>query len=423
MIKIGKVDKKLLIPIFNGILFLPFTIVARHTEVKSHYLIFSLCSSIGMSFSIIPLLISRIKMRKAMTNKNNKNYKNIKENKKNKIDIEIQLIYNKGSEEIKRYKFLYIFLSSLTDFLQTIIATITYNYKIKVNFWLLDILFLSLLSYIILNIKLLKHQILSITIIIVLGILLDFLFGSLLELQNNIGYFCLRFFCEFCFSFSQIINKYCMEYKFSRPYEVCLFIGIYTFCFYLFSLILSSNIPCKHNFCFLKDEKKNLKYFDNFKIYYDKINFKEIILILIEIIILGLINILTILTIKYFTPFHCVIIFVIGRILLTFEKFFEGTKLYDIIYIIILILILFSVLVYIEIIVLNFCGIQKYTKDNIEKRGELDIVLTLNNINERNDTLVNINDNKKNNDDLIINNDNNDSDLESFSSSFSSINN
>ena len=410
MIKIGKVDKKLLIPLFNGILFLPFTLIVRHSEVKRHTLILSLCSSIGMSFSIIPLLISRIKMRKAMTNKNNK------ENKKHKNDIEIELIYNKSSEWIKKYKFFYIFLSSLTDFLQTIIATITYNYKIKVNFWLLDFLFLSLLSYIILNIKLFKHQILSITIIVILGVILDFLFGSLLELNNNKSYFCLRIFCEFCFSFSQIINKYCMEYKFSRPYEVCLFIGIYTFCFFLISLIISSKFPCKHSFCYLLDEKTNLKYFDNFILYYEKINLKEIILIIIEIIILGLINILTILTIKYFTPFHSVIIFVIGRILLTFEKFFEETTLYDIIYIIILILILFNVLVYIEIIVLNFCGMQKYTKDNIEKRGELDLELTLNDYNKRDDSLFN------NNDEMKINNDN-DSYNESFSSFSSSVNN
>ena len=143
MIKIGKVDKKLLLPIFSGILFLPFTLIVRQSEIKSHYLIFSLCSSIGMSFSIIPLLISRIKMRKAMKNKHNYNKENKKkkDNKKNKNDIEIELIYNKGSEEIKKYKFFYIFLSSLTDFLQTIIATITYNYKIKVNFWLSDIFY------------------------------------------------------------------------------------------------------------------------------------------------------------------------------------------------------------------------------------------------------------------------------------------
>lgn len=415
MIKIGKVDKKLLLPIFNGILFLPFTLVLKKTEVKNHNLIFSICSSIGMSFSIIPLLISRVKMRKAMTNKQKKN----KKYKKNKSDIEIELIYNKGSEEIKKYKFFYIFLSSLTDFLQSIIAAITYDYEIKVNFWLLDILFLSLLSYIILNIKLVKHQIFSISIIIILGIILDFLFGSILEL--NFGYFCLRIFCEFCFSFSQIINKYCMEYKFSRPYEVCLFIGIYTFCFYLISLILSSNCPCKHTFCGLTDKKKNLKYFDNFKMYYDKINVTEIILVIFEIIILGLINILTILTIKYFTPFHSVIILVIGKILITSEALFEIATLYNIVYIIVLILILFFVLVYIEIIVLNFCGIQKYTKDNIEKRGELDTELTLNNYDERNNTLVNIKDNLNINDD--INNDNDDSDLESFSSKSSSNNN
>ena len=55
-----------------------------------------------------------------------------------------------------------------------------------------------------------------------------------------------------------VMAELSVEYKFSRPYEVCLFIGIYTFCFYLISLILSSNCPCKHTFCGLTDKKKIL---------------------------------------------------------------------------------------------------------------------------------------------------------------------
>ena len=89
-------------------------------------------------------------------------------------------------------------------------------------------------------------------------------------------------------------------------------------------------------------------------------------------IILGLINILSILTIKYFTPCHAIIILVIGRIILAIRRFFIEIKLKDIIYIFFLILILLVLLVYIEVIELHFCEIQKNTKENIEKRGDLE---------------------------------------------------
>ena len=91
-------------------------------------------------------------------------------------------------------------------------------------------------------------------------------------------------------------------------------------------------------------------------------------------IILCLMNILTILTIKYYTPFHLLIILIIGKIMMKAKNFFVGYEIKDIINIISLILILIGLLVFIEVIILNFCGIQKNTRDNIEKRGELDIL-------------------------------------------------
>lgn len=370
MIKLGKIDKKIFLPISAGLLFWPFSIMRSYTEMNNHYTILSLCSSMGMMLSIIPLLISRKNMKRAMSNKNFK-YKE----KKSK-NIEISLIYNKSSVEIKRYKFLYIFLSSLCDFLQTLLATIIYNNTIKVNFWLLDLVFLSSLSYFLLNTKLFRHQILSMLIIIILGIILDFLFGSLDKILDNIAYFLLRIFSEFCYSLSVIINKYCMEFKFSPPYEICLFIGIFTFLLYLILLIISSYLPCKFEFCIVKDENKNLFYFDNFLIYISKMNIKEFFLFLIEMIMLGIINLFTLLTLKHYSPCHTLIILIIGRIIILIEKFFINIELYDIMSIIIMIFILLILLVYVEIIILNFCEIQKNTKENIELRSELDTVLT-----------------------------------------------
>ena len=110
------------------------------------------------------------------------------------------------------------------------------------------------------------------------------------------------------------------------------------------------------------------------------------------------------------------IILIIGKMVLTFERFFSGIELYDIIFIILLIFIFFGLLVYVEIIELNFCGIQKYTKDNIEKRGDLDTLLADKNssrnsslitLSEENDfinnKIVNFENDNSNNDDNDIN--------------------
>ena len=422
MIKIGKIDKLLLLPVSGGLIFIPSTLILKYTEVQNHSIILSLCSSLGMMLSLIPLLISRINMKRAMSNKK------IKHQIKKENKIEIPLIYNKNNREIKAHKFIYIFISSLADFIQTIIETTIFNYQIKVNFWLLDLLFLAIISYLLLRLKLYKHQILSMSMIIILGILLDLIFGSLKELFNNFWYFLSKIFSEFCYSLSLVLNKYCMEFKFSPPYEVCLFIGLFTFFFYLIILIISSLISCNDNFdfCNLKDEKTGLKYFDSFTIYTSKIDLKEFFLLIIEVINIGYINISIILTIKYFTPYHSMIIVILGRMILTIEKLFSGIDLYNIIYIILLIFIFFGLIVYLEIIELNFCGIQKYTKDNIEKRGDIDTLLADKNssrnssaitLSEENDINnnknVNIGNDNSNNDDNDLNylNDNIDNNL------------
>lgn len=367
MIKIGKVDKKLFLPILGGILYLPFYLIREKTELQNHYIIFGICSSFGMFLAIIPLLISRILMKRSMANKIEKN------KSKSSNDIEIPLIYNKSTEEIKRFKFIFIFFSSLTDFTQSLLAIIVYDESIIINFWVIDIIFLSLLSYKLLNIEIYRHQILSMILIIIFGIIMDLSYGSLKEFFHNIGYFLLRIFCEFFFSLSQILNKYSMDIKFSPPYEVCVFIGMYTFFFYLIGLFISSNLPCNHKFCVVEDEKSNNNYFDNFKLYTNKINGKEMIYFVLEMILLGLINILNILTIKYFNPCYSIIILVIGRIVLIIRQFFIEIKTRDIVNIFILILIFLVLLLYAEIIELNFCGIHKNTKENIEKRGDLEV--------------------------------------------------
>ena len=105
------------------------------------------------------------------------------------------------------------------------------------------------------------------------------------------------------------------------------------------------------------------------------------------------------------------IILIIGRMILTIEKLFSEIDLYNIIYIIILIFIFFGLIVYLEIIELNFCGIQKNTKDNIEKRGDIDTLLADEN-SSRNSSDITLSEENDINKNKIVNNGNDNSNID-----------
>ena len=76
-------------------------------------------------------------------------------------------------------------------------------------------------------------------------------------------------------------------------------------------------------------------------------------------------NIFTLLTIKYFTPSHAVILLIIGEISFAFDSI-KNFKLF--VTIIIYCIILFMILIFTEIIELNFWNLRKNTKKNISER-------------------------------------------------------
>ena len=65
---------------------------------------------------------------------------------------------------------------------------------------------------------------------------------------------------------------------------------------------------------------------------------------------------------------------------------------------IIMVLTLVGLLVYVEIIVLNFCDIQRNTKGNIDERGQLDTLISEKDINHE-ENIEDININNKNEED------------------------
>ena len=104
--------------------------------------------------------------------------------------------------------------------------------------------------------------------------------------------------------------------------------------------------------------------------------------------------------IDIFTPFHIFLLNIFSDIIVLIARdgfnFKEGIHS-SIMYIFFVIITIFMILVFIEIIQLNFCGLSTMTKKNIEERARHDSMLNDDDDdNEKNDCII------KNNDDETI---------------------
>ena len=90
-------------------------------------------------------------------------------------------------------------------------------------------------------------------------------------------------------------------------------------------------------------------------------------------------NLFSLLTIKYFTPSHVIIILIFGEMEYCFETIMRGKIYFTII---IFLILFFLILVFTEVIELNFLGISDNVQRNIKKRAQN----TENIINSRNNS-------------------------------------
>lgn len=357
-ISVGDINIKLLIPIIGGLIHFIYQKLSSYTKLFDYPLVSSLCTSSGLILSIIPYLIQLFIMRKSRKIKNHQ----IKE-----------------KHELLKKVFL-IMLTSIFDFSQTVLinfAFYSFISKMNLNYWACDIIYLSIFGYYFLKFQLYRHQFLSLVIMITLSIILDFFVGDLKIVYKGIIYCLLRVLVESFFSLEFIINKYLIEYKFLSPYIICFFIGLITSILFLVLLFFSTQFPCNYKFCTIKEENEsNIKYVDNYKIYWKNADIKEIIYFIVFMIITCLYNISLLLTLKFFQPCHILIILVIGRIIRNIDNVVttqSDNGYFNYIFNIIMYFLIFiDLLIYNELLELNFCGLELNIKRNIKDRARRD---------------------------------------------------
>ena len=178
-ISLGYIDKTIILIIIGCIFcFLDRLLSTCKSRLYQSVILSNYCIAFSRFLTIIPFLI--VKIKSLGKNKRN-NMKNIKENideNKDENNKLIELIYTDIREEEVVYgKWRFILLSTFTYLSNAIFMALAI--KIKTNSWIWYILFAAVFHYFIFKVKLYMHHYLSIILIIILGLVIDFVSGNI----------------------------------------------------------------------------------------------------------------------------------------------------------------------------------------------------------------------------------------------------
>ena len=348
-IKLGKINKKFLIPVIGGVILLVYRFLIikypKYEILTKNPFIYNIYISLGMILAFIPYLILKHRSKSPPISETTSESK-----------LNSELTHNEKSFNNNFFKFKLILLSTLFDFLQSLL-NILFGSQCIYNLWIFDIILLSLFSYSLLKTKLFRHQYFSMIIIITLGFLLNIIEYYKLAGEKKFVFLIIfmKFLCEICLSLVIVIIKYNMVKTYCTPYEICFYEGSLELILNIIVLIIINKLGV---------EIAGVKYPDNFYELFDNYDIYDFILCLIITLIFFIFNIVILLTCDYFTPVHILITSII-RECYNYLQFGENIKL-NMLGFLILLIIAFMFLVFIEIIEINICNISYNTKHNIE---------------------------------------------------------
>ena len=233
----------------------------------------------------------------------------------------------------------------------------------------MDILFLLIFFRVFHKVIFYKHQYISLIIIILTGLTRFFrVFENFFhERGKKIGFLTLGFIILLPFIDSikiYVIQKY-MKYNYYSPYYILFLIGIIYLIVSLIILIIFKSINCSTDIC---------KSLSEINIEADKaVNY---ILIISYSILYGIEHFIKFYTMYTFSAFHYILISTFGEIIkFIYRIIFHFDTIDLIVNIVTYFLEIIAVLVFIETIELNFCGLNMNLKKNIIFRADSEIDL------------------------------------------------
>ena len=383
----------------NHFLFLSFIIIKIIDELCRNYMekvddiirIFhhNYIGSLSDFLSIIPFII--IKIRSKDISKNELKKENIKEKEQDSNNA-IEYIYSdqKTENNIKRAKriFKFLIIVSIFDFLATYLDIIFKIIKIftKDNLLinkvennssiLFSIISMYVLSILILHSPFYRHHYVSMAInllLLIILIILDII--NIVNRKLSSIYVIEKTIIIILYSFEDVLAKILLSVDSVSPYIYLLYRGILVnILAFLFSFV----------FIFVKipDENgdKSCVFSRFWKIYEYKLNILFYIIIFFNEYFMNL-NIFLI--IDKFSPIHFAMASIISYFISSLFSIFlsENDKISNFFYKLgIYLVLIVTSLIYNEFIILNFCGLQKYTQLFLQKEAIEDIQQSIINI-------------------------------------------
>ena len=342
--------------------------------------------------SLIFFIIIECRVRK-LFNKKETNENELKDSKRK--GKELKLIYNK-SKKVNIKGQLNLILMILLELIYDT-SLLAYQKKeeeqselvIAEIYKFMDILFLLIFFRVFHKILFYKHQYISLIIIILTGLarffrVFEYFFH---EEGKEFGIITLGFIILLPLIDSvkiYIIQKY-MKYNYYSPYFILFLIGVTYLIVSLIILIIFKNINCSTEIC---------KSLSEINIESNKV--VNYILIILYSLFYGLEHFIKFYTMYTFSAFHYILISTFGEIIQFGYKMILNFDTTDLIVNLVTYSVeIFAVLVFIETIELNFCGLNMNLKKNIIFRADNELYLINKSRTENEDNISESNDSER----------------------------
>jgi len=300
-----------------------------------------------------------------------KTKKDDNETNKSKMEVEslptsgsIHLIYNPSINIDHKKKYLFLLIMSILFSAEVFFNQVYASKKNVIDSKFYHILFISCLSNLILKVKIFTHQKFSIFLSFI-GFI--FVFISIIPKisQDDIAINIYLIFNCFCYSLFLVLVKFITFTFFLSPYLCCLWIGNFSTLLILIYFIIHTS--------YKNGDLSNLLNTFNFSNFDNKPKFY--ILLITSFIIYSLTQFFTYMTIYYFSPMIFLLTQIVFPLIIwIIDIIRDDYVLYEMIFTGIgYLILLFAVLIYHEIIILNFCGLSKNTRKFIEEREKKEI--------------------------------------------------
>ena len=372
LISCGKFDKKYLCYILSLIIYyaisLSFNLIIitsnkeqqLNVSLKKNLLVSLFLEYFGLSLCFIPELIR----------KNNSSFK--ARNDINYGKMTIKDIFNFGIISLTSLisNFAYIFHQKFKQ---------TNPILLNINNYIVFFIILYILSLFYFKWNYYNHQYIPFFILIIIlisrYIYEIYLFSNfnikiqdiLIELSlNSITFFFKALYIGFT-------KKILMENYYFSPYKVCYVFGIINGLIISFLLLILSVIPCNKGF-FCSVEYNEKYYFDNIFNFFNENTFAQISLYLFVYITKTVVYILINMVIQNYSICHIFLLYEIIEFIPKIVAFISAILEPKImVFFISYFLEVILVLIFLEKIELNFCGLNKNLKKNIQKRADIEM--------------------------------------------------